>query len=237
MTATARKPAGICVSIAAPASSADPTAAALAAAIKAAPLADVIEIRLDSLAVKDVLPFTGNIDKPLLFTNRPAWEGGRFDGPEEERIAPLLAAIHENAAYVDIELQADIETRAILQNAAATTDTRILVSWHDFIGTPPTDELEKILLQMQESGEDIGKIVTMAHDFKDVLRVLALQQLAAEHDFPLIAFCMGKPGVISRLATLRLGGYMTYAAPDSGEGTASGQTSVSILRELLEKLD
>lgn len=236
MTPANIQAAGLCVSIGAPGDTKDPLAATLAAARKAAPLADVIEIRLDSLAVRDVRPFIEHIDKPLLFTNRPVWEGGRFDGPEEERLAPLLAAIRENAAYVDIELQADMESRETLLAAAACSETRILISWHDFIGTPLTDELEKLFQQMQESGAAIGKIVTMAHDFRDVLRVLALQQLAADHHFPLIAFCMGRAGVISRLATLELGGYMTYAAPDGGQGTAPGQLPVSSLRALQETL-
>ena len=46
---------------------------------------------------------------------------------------------------------------------------------------------------MQEQGADIGKIVTTAKDYVDVLHVLSLQEKAAELDFPLIAFCMGTP--------------------------------------------
>jgi 3-dehydroquinate dehydratase-1/3-dehydroquinate dehydratase/shikimate dehydrogenase len=82
----------------------------------------------------------------------------------------------------------------------------------------------------------VGKIVTMAKTSADVLRVLSLLLLAAEKGFPLIAFCMGKVGMISRLATVQLGGYMTYAAPDSGQVTASGQLKVSALRSMLKTL-
>ena len=35
------------------------------------------------------------LHKPLLFTNRPLWEGGAFDAPEERRIAPLFEAIRQ----------------------------------------------------------------------------------------------------------------------------------------------
>jgi 3-dehydroquinate dehydratase type I len=87
-----------------------------------------------------------------------------------------------------------------------------------------------------ESGAHIGKIVTIAKDYKDVLRILNLQAAAAENNFPLIAFCMGVIGKISRLATTMLGGYMTYAAPDEGEETAPGQIRVSALRAMLKSL-
>ena len=47
---------------------------------------------------------------------------------------------------------------------------------------------------------------------------------------------MGKAGVISRAATLELGGFMTYAASDTGEITAPGQLSVSALRSILNAI-
>jgi 3-dehydroquinate dehydratase-1/3-dehydroquinate dehydratase/shikimate dehydrogenase len=43
---------------------------------------------------------------------------------------------------------------------------------------------------------------------------------------------MGRPGVISRLATLELGGYMTYCAASDNEATAPGQLSVVTLRQI-----
>jgi 3-dehydroquinate dehydratase-1/3-dehydroquinate dehydratase/shikimate dehydrogenase len=85
---------------------------------------------------------------------------------------------------------------------------------------------------IQDKGAHIAKIVTMAHDFHDVLRVLSLQEEAARMDIPLIAFCMGQPGVISRVATVELGGYMTYCAVSESEATAPGQLSVAVLRQI-----
>ena len=89
---------------------------------------------------------------------------------------------------------------------------------------------------MQGTGADVGKIVTMARTFDDVLRVLHMQIPAHTLSFPLIAFCMGKTGAISRLATLELGGFMTYAAPDTGEGTAPGQLPYKNIRTALDQL-
>ena len=68
------------------------------------------------------------------------------------------------------------------------------------------------------------------------ISILNLQANAAENNFPLIAFCMGTIGRISRLATTKLGGYMTYAAPDGGDETAPGQIKVSVMRAMLKSL-
>jgi len=85
----------VCVSIAP-----ETVEAGVAAAEKISPLADVIEIRLDYLRECAVAPFLVQLSKPLLFTNRPTWEGGRFTDDEQARIAPLLEAVRLGAHYV-----------------------------------------------------------------------------------------------------------------------------------------
>ena len=110
--------------------------------------------------------------------------------------------------------------------------TKLIVSWHNFKDTPMREELLGRMALMQDMGADIGKIITTAHSHRDVLRVLQLQEVAEQLDFPLITFCMGRPGVVSRVATCELGGYMTYCAVSGEEATAPGQLSVGALREI-----
>ncbi|MGW8160708.1 MAG: type I 3-dehydroquinate dehydratase [Desulfobulbales bacterium] len=225
-------PAGICVSVAG-----TRTDQALAIARRAADQADVIEIRLDSLVQPEIEPFVEGLTKPLLFTNRPEWEGGSFTGTEAARIGVLLQAVQHDCGLVDLELKSAPALRGEMLDALIDhPKTGLIISWHDFSGTPADDELAEILQQQMESGAHIGKIVTTANDYRDVLRILDLQLIAAENNFPLIAFCMGAIGRISRLATIKLGGYMTYAAPDDGEETAPGQIAVSVLRNMLTAL-
>ena len=224
-------PGRICVSVA------DRSlAAALATAKAAEGLADVIEIRLDSLEAPAVRPFVEQLTRPLLFTNRPAWEGGNYQGDETARVDLLVEAVKAGAAYVDIELRSEEESRQRVFAAAKGTACQCIVSWHDFKVTASSQGLAKLFQEMYRSGAQIGKIVTTARDFRDVLRVLSLQEEAAEMDFPLIAFCMGPVGVVSRVATCALGGYMTYAAPDGGSGTAPGQLPLTTLRAMLAGL-
>jgi len=217
----------VCVSIAP-----ETVEAGVAAAEKISPQADVIEIRLDYLRECAVAPFLAQLIKPLLFTNRPTWEGGRFAGEEQARITPLLEAVRLGAHYVDVELKAPDSSQQALLEEINHSSSQLILSWHNFQETPIQAELVGRLAMMQDKGAHIAKMVTMAHDYHDVLRVLMLQEEAAKMDIPLIAFCMGRPGVISRLATLELGGYMTYCAASDSEATAPGQLSVATLRQI-----
>ncbi len=209
---------------------------AVSAAREISTLADVVEIRLDCIADAEVKPFLDTVSRPLLFTNRPTWEGGSFAGSEQERLDLLLDAVRGGAAYVDLELQAPLDSLQRLRDEIAGSKTLLILSHHNFELTPPREELVKRLSLMQEKGAHVGKIVTMARDHHDVLRILQLQEDAAVRNFPLIAFCMGQVGLISRLATLELGGYMTYCAVDAEEATAPGQIAVADLRAIYELL-
>ena len=208
----------------------------LAQAERVSALADVLEIRLDNMAEPAVAPLTQALSRPLLFTNRASWEGGGFAGSEEERLALLAQAVAAGAAFVDIELKTESGLRQGLIDQARERGTRAIVSWHHFANTPSSQALRTILQEQYRSTAAIGKIVTMAHTVEDVLRVLALQTEAREMGLPLIAFCMGQAGVISRVATMGLGGFMTYAAVDEASATAPGQMAISRLRGIAQEL-
>lgn len=205
---------------------------ALAIAQTVASEADVLEIRLDCLQSQECTPFIDELHKPLLFTNRPHWEGGQFAGEEEQRLDSLLSAVEKGAAYVDLELLAPAESQQQMRSTIMDSSTQLILSWHNFQDTPSREELVGRVAMMQDNGADIGKIVTTAHNHQDVLRVLQLQEIADKLNFPLIAFCMGEAGAISRVATCDLGGYMTYCAVGDDEVTAPGQLSIAALRKI-----
>ena len=73
MTISLSSPAGICVSV-----GGKEVTETLDIARSAETGADVIEIRLDSLPQPEIAPFVKGLTRPLLFTNRPEWEGGSF---------------------------------------------------------------------------------------------------------------------------------------------------------------
>lgn len=221
----------VCVAIAG-----DTTQAVLRKALDVEAYCDVIEIRLDTIDKPDIKTIVSEITTDLLFTNRPFWEGGGYKGDEEGRIELLLEAVEAGCSFIDLELLAPDSSHARIREALAESSTRLILSNHDFERTPPASVLSEKITRMHEYGADIGKLITTAKGSEDVLRVLALQVEAGRLGMDLIAFCMGEAGVISRLATVDLGGFMTYCAADDEGGTASGQIPVKSYQKIRQLL-
>ncbi len=197
-------------------------------------LADLVEIRLDSMLKPAIAPFIEYFKIPVLATNRPHWEGGNFQGSEEERILLLEKALAAGAAYVDIELRTEPCLRDAFLTKAKALGAWALVSWHDFSATPDSATLQKILTAMRGTPARSGKIVSTAATKADALRLMGILEQAQQVSFPLSAFPMGAPGGIIRLASLYLGGHISYASLHGAESTAPGQISISRLRALCD---
>lgn len=197
-------------------------------------VADVIEIRLDYFDTVEVEPFIKIVSAELLLTCRPKWEGGLFEGSEDERCNILQNAVQAGADYVDIELESSLDNHLKLDTMIEQFGgkTKKIVSNHDFKSTKKLDQLVEIVEKMIEAKADIGKVITTAESSVDVLRVFNLIEYAKSRNFPIISFCMGGAGAVSRVASCDMGGYMTYCSADDQQGTASGQVSVSDMRTI-----
>jgi 3-dehydroquinate dehydratase I len=225
----------ICVSLA------EPTFDVLLKSLQqVAAKADMAEIRLDALMDLESLDFASLIKDrpcPFIFTNRSSAEGGLFSGLEEERISLLEKAISAGADYVDIELRTDPALRDAIVKKVRKTRTKLIISHHDFSCTPEKEELIDVFDSERRAGADIGKIVTMSEGPQDVLKVFSLYFKALDEGFPLIAFCMGVLGKMSRLACLAMGAYLTYASPARGHEAAPGQIPLDDLRAMVDCLN
>src|SRR6187455_3259949 len=91
----------------------------------------LVELRLDTVDRPDVPGALAGRQGPVIVTCRPTWEGGHFQGSEEERLGLLEAALEAGADYVDVEFKA--LTPAF---AGGRHRSRLLVSMHDFEGVP-----------------------------------------------------------------------------------------------------
>ena len=159
----------ICIPIAAAT-----TAAAVERMERAAPLADLVELRIDRIPDADLERLLGARRCPVIVTNRSRQEGGGFAGTEAERIAVLKEAARLGADYVDIEAATDPALKAELRSALAGRATKLIVSWHDFSGTPSAEFLQAKLAECMADAPAIVKIVTHAGAAADCLRVLEL---------------------------------------------------------------
>ncbi len=204
-------------------------------ALKVQEIADVIEIRIDYIDCPDIAKICTKIDKPLLFTNRPDWEGGLYKKGEDERVILLQQAVLSHAAYIDLELKSPQKSKDTLLKSTSSATTKLILSSHNFECTPKLEVLVEVVQQMKKDGADIGKLITTAKSEADALNVLQLQQEAKRIDLPLIAFCMGEKGAVTRVSTCDLGGYMTYCSTQCGGGTAPGQIDVVKMNEIFKR--
>ena len=188
--------------------------AELLAQREAASGADMVELRLDFVRDLDVAAALAGCRTPVLATCRAAWEGGRFEGSETDRLAVLRQAWDLGAAFVDVEASADCGPLL-----AHTGGRRVVLSWHDFEETPA--DLEARAARMCGAGAEVVKIAVTARRLTDVVRLAGVTG-----DHPAVLLAMGTPGLPSRLLPGRLGSQWTYA----GDGVAPGQIALARLR-------
>ena len=86
-----------------------------------------------------------------------------------------------------------------------------------------------------EAGADICKLVTTANDVTDNIQCMLLTQRMCKI-WTIVCFAMGKKGLLSRVLSPLFGAYFTYASLEGGMETASGQISITELKDLYAKL-
>ncbi|AUX26891.1 uncharacterized protein SOCEGT47_074610 [Sorangium cellulosum] len=178
--------------------------------------AGFVEVRLDAMERIDPDALR-HAPLPVIATCRPMREGGRFGGPERERL-DILRCASQWAAYVDIEW----DTADRFESARART----LVSRHWFDHMP---DLHQEYRRLRRRGDAV-KLAAPARTAEDAAHVLDVLAAATS---PLIAIGMGDAGRHARLAALALPHCLaTYVALKRGQETAPGQPSLDDVLEL-----
>jgi len=201
-------------------------------------LADVVELRIDSIQQVNLKQLLSPGWGKVLVTNRKKDEGGCFDGGENERVDLLREAVILGADFIDMEMS----TQEVLLKKASRTirqyenKTQLIISHHDFTGTPSYERLLDIYNECTEKGADIVKIVTRANRMEDNLSVLQMVAHAGTLKPDIIAFCMGSKGKISRIAAPLFGSCLSFASLESGMQSAPGQLTIQETKAINEIL-
>jgi len=197
---------------------------------------DFIEIRFDYFDrsnINQVLEFALDHKEKAVFTCRAPSEGGKYTGPETDRVTMLRRLAAFRPMFLDVEYNTMVANDDLMdQFAAQNCDT--LVSWHNFDLTPSTKELGILLDKMKEYSSNV-KIVTMAKNMSDNLTVLKLYETAKRSNTNLITFCMGEYGVLSRVLCTYAGAPFTYASLT--DAIAPGQLTLKKMRSIYDRLE
>src|SRR5205085_9513555 len=134
--------------------------------------ADLVELRLDTVADPDVAGALAGRTRPVIVTCRPAWEGGQFKGSEEERLRLLMAALEGGAEFVDVEWRC-----VFADLIASTAGRRIVLSMHDYAETP-ADLIDRVR-SMRATGAEVVKVAVQANRLTDVTKLLRVRPESA----------------------------------------------------------
>jgi 3-dehydroquinate dehydratase-1 len=181
------------------------------------------EWRLDYLHTINIEDIKKIIDgKKVILTLRPTWSGGKFVD-ESQRINHLRDIIELHPFCVDLEL----DTQGIegLVTHVQEHEVKFILSYHNFSETPPLKTLHSLYSRAKQFDPYIIKIITTAHSLEDNLTILRFN---LETESPIIAFCMGSKGILSRIFCTQYGSVFTYG----GEDIAPGQPTVENLSHI-----
>lgn len=190
---------------------------------------DLFELRLDGLArsIKAVREGIDKLPAPCIITARHPREGSANQLSSGERCELLLTFL-PRAAYVDIELRSARPLAPVLR-AARTKNIRVIISFHDFRGTPTALRLDKIARAAQSLGPDVVKIATRTDTPAQFERLLGFFE--RQPGGKVVAMGIGKLGRKSRLELARRGCPLNYA--HLGAPQIAGQLSIPELRQAL----
>jgi 3-dehydroquinate dehydratase type I len=196
--------------------------------------ADLIELRMDYLREPGLATLLKGRQTPFIVTNRRKEEGGKCRVDERRRVEVLQEAIEHGSEFVDVEFGTE---RSLLRRLIADAKrTKVILSFHDFQGTPSHRELRGLYERMVRWKPDLVKIATFARSWKDNFRTLSLIPYASKKNQKIVAFCMGEKGKISRIFSPMMGAAWTYASLGKNRASAPGQLTVSEMMDIWDKL-
>ena len=203
---------------------------ALAArALRQAALADVIEIRLDTIGnpgLEKLREFMVAAKKPVIVACNRADAYGEFEGTDGELLELLHTAAEAGAGFVDIPWNLSLELGEVAGKCHR------IVSRHDMTGVP--EDLPKFLEEVRDVLHE-GDLIKLVGEAKSTEEALRMLNFVGEVGGGLIGFCSGEAGSFTRVLAPILGSPFTYAAPALVDGdaenvaTAPGQLTVSDL--------
>jgi 3-dehydroquinate dehydratase I len=188
---------------------------------------DCAEIRIDKMRLTlDDIPLLFFLPKTLIATCRKGSYG------DTRRKDFLLKAIESGAAFVDVEVESEVNYREEIIAKARSCRCGVIVSFHDHEKTPTRHELEGIVDACFSAGADIAKIACMVHASRDNARLLGL----LDDSRKIAVIGMGDKGRITRIAAPLLGSPFAFASLSKGKETAAGQIDKETLEGLLRNL-
>jgi 3-dehydroquinate dehydratase/shikimate dehydrogenase len=159
----------------------------------------------------------------MIATFRRKEGGGLYRGSREEQIEILALAARSGCEWCDVEIET-AKHFARGELVRALSPARMVVSHHDFRGTPRN--LKGIVRRLERAGGQAIKIAAQCRTVSESLRICELARGRRD----VVVIPMGEFGLAGRALSLRMGSALAYAAVE--QATAPGQLSLDAMSDL-----
>jgi len=207
---------------------------------------DLLEWRVDFYEgiadTRDVVDLAGRIAAaaggiPLLFTRRSSREGGEPIPLVEPQVIALCGAVcaSGHVDFVDYEMGNTPDEVCEMRERSRAAGVQLVLSFHDFKGTPPLGELQEKFGLAEQLGADVAKIAVMPQTMDDVLTLLSATLHASRTlSIPVVSMSMGGVGAVTRLVGGLFGSALSFAVGQ--QASAPGQWPIEELETALALL-
>jgi len=190
---------------------------------------DVLELRLDAFHDAPDPNLVAALPLPVIATVRSPKEGGKNGLSDRERIS-RFSAFTAFVQAVDVELASREKLLPVIE-AAHAAGKRVILSFHDFEGTPSLKSLLAMQRKAAQSGADVFKVAVTP---RSPAELGALLTLLDSPPIPTALMGMGRYGKVSRLMAAACGSVLNYGWIE--RPNVRGQWSVTELRVRLNEL-
>ena len=200
---------------------------------------DVVEWRLDYFDNLSSLDYVYNTltsikyklaNTIFILTLRDNKEGGKCTLSQEDKLKIIKSALKTDTIDIlDIEQIQGKDYISSVKQMINNTNTKLLLSYHNFEFTPNKEEIVQKIKKALELGADIPKVAYMPHSSEDVLCLLdASISCRKLLEAPIVSISMGDLGKISRVYAGQFGSDITFASLK--DSTAPGQIKIDDLK-------
>ncbi len=196
---------------------------------------DYYEIWLDyinDLEEEFIKELTNQYGKKLIFLfRRQNLETARMDW---DKRTGIISSLNNGNSYLDADIFNQKDELKFIQDKQLTVP--LIVSYHNYHGTPPDQKIQSIIQSMSEYKPAIVKIATQCNNNTDALRLMHILQQLKQKKLRFIVLGMGEYGKITRIYGLLQGNEFHFAPLANHEQSAQGQLTRKQLEEILSIL-
>ncbi|MCB0330060.1 MAG: type I 3-dehydroquinate dehydratase [Bdellovibrionales bacterium] len=195
---------------------------------------EAFELWLDYLTFRDVERLSKLIASTpqdfLLLLRRKNLESTNCSMTEQFEIVDAL-----QGARIYWDFDVSVQEELIKYFRSKERDSQLICSYHNYLATPPLQELREIVQRMEPYDPQVYKLACFTNCQRDTVNLLEILCELREAEKRAVVLGMGERGMMTRVFGEQLGQEFMFLVTKEEDATAPGQLSIEQLNRI-EKL-